>query len=123
MAGLRPGRDSDPGPAALDGRHLDRAAERGGRERDRHAAEDVGAVALKDRVLRDADEDVEIAWRRGAQPDLTFACEADAGAVFDARRNVDRQRLLAPHAALSAAGLARLLDRLADAMAGRAGAL
>src|SRR5712691_7011056 len=74
-------------------------------------------------MRRDADEDVEIAGRGAVHPDLAFAAEANPGAVFDAGRNVDRQRLLAPDAPLAAAGFARFVDRLAGAVAGRAGAL
>src|SRR5712691_8412714 len=74
-------------------------------------------------MRRDADEDVEIAGRGAVHPDLAFAAEANPGAVFDAGRNVDRQRLLAPDAPLAAAGFARFVDRLARAVAGRAGAL
>src|SRR6185312_433595 len=42
--------DLDARCAALDGRHLDLAAERRGSHRDRHFAEDVGAVALEELV-------------------------------------------------------------------------
>src|SRR5205814_2333914 len=46
----------------------------------------------------------------------------DPGAVLDPGRDVDRQRLLAPYPSLSAAGAARLVDRLPRSLAGRAGA-
>ncbi len=84
---------------------------------------DVGAVALEDPVRRHRDEDVEIARRRAAHPALALAGEPDAGAVLDPRRNVDRERLFAPHPALAAAALARLFDDPAGALAARAGAL
>ena len=45
------------------------------------------------------------------------------GTVLDPGGDRDRERLLAPHAALAAAGAARLLDHGAGALAGRAGAL
>ena len=70
------------------------AAERRRRHRDRHAAEDVGAVALEELVRLDRQEDVEVAGRAAAQAGLALAGQADAGAVLDARRDVDRQRAL-----------------------------
>src|SRR6185437_15992448 len=91
--------------------------------RDRHAAIDVGAVTLKDRVLRDADENVQVARRRAVQADFALAGEADAGAVLNSGRDADRQRLLTPDPALAAARAARLFDDGAGALAGRAGAL
>jgi hypothetical protein len=56
-------------------------------------------------------------------PGLALAGQADARAVLDAGRDVDLERLLAPHAALARAVLARLVDDLARAVAGVAGAL
>src|SRR5262249_44439863 len=123
VARLRTGRHRHARAAALDGRHLDRAAKRRGRHRDRHAAEDVGTVALKDRMRRDADEDVEIAGSGAARPGFALAGEADARAVLDTRWDADRQGFFATYAALPAAGFARLVDRLTRALAGRAGLL
>src|SRR5947209_2843342 len=123
VARLRPRRDGHAGAAAFDGRHLDGAAERRRRHRDRHPAEDVGAVALEDRVGRDADENVEVAWRGAVHPGFALAGEADAGAVLDPGRDIDRQCLLAADAALATAALARFLDDLSRALAGGAGAL
>src|SRR6185437_9064387 len=85
--------------------------------RDRHAAIDVGAVTLKDRVLRDADENVQVARRRAVQADFALAGEADAGAVLDSGRDADRQCLLTPDPALAAARAARLFDDGAGAAA------
>src|SRR5213075_2566266 len=123
VARLGAGRHRDPGAVALDSRHLDRAAERGGGDRDRHPAEDVGAVALKDLVRRNADEDVEVARGSALRPGFALAGEADAGAVLHPRRDVDRQRLLATNAALPAAGFAGFVDRLPRALTSRTGAL
>src|SRR5688572_5086603 len=50
LAGLGAFRDLDARLAAVDGRHVDVAAERGRGHGDRHAAEDVGAVALEELV-------------------------------------------------------------------------
>ena len=85
------------------GRHLELAAERRRGHRDRHAAEEVGAVALEELVRLDRQEDVEVAGRAAAQARLAFAGEADAGAVLDAGRDVDRERALLGDAAGAAA--------------------
>src|SRR5918996_6484274 len=61
VAGLGAGGDLDARAPALDGRHLDLAAERRRGERDRDAAVDVGAVAVEQAVWRYANEDVEVA--------------------------------------------------------------
>ena len=113
----------DAGLRAVERRHLERAAERRRGHRDRHLAVEVGAVALEELVRLDRQEDVEIAGRAAAQAGLALVGEADAGAVLDAGRDVDRQRLLLGDAALAGAFRAWILDGLAAAMALRAGAL
>ena len=77
----------------------------------------VGAVALEERVRAEREEDVEIAGRPAAHAGLAFAGEADAGAVLDAGRDVDRQRALARDAAGARAGRAGIVDHLAAALA------
>ncbi len=123
MAALRPGGDVDLGAAAIDGGHLDRAAQRRGRHRDRHAAMDVGAVALEEAMRLHREEDVEVAGRAAAHPRLALAREPDARAVLDAGGDGHRQHLLLARAALAAALAAGILDDAAGAMAGGAGAL
>ena len=103
LAGLRAVRDLHLGLAAVEGRHLELAAERRGGHRHRHAAEDVGAVALEELVRLDRQEDVEVARRPAAQARLALAGEADARAVLDAGRDVDRERALLGDAAGAAA--------------------
>ena len=80
-----------------------RAAERRLHHRDRHAAMHVGPFALEQPVAAHRQEDVEIAGRPAARAGLALAAEADARAVLDAGRDVDLERLLAPHAALAGA--------------------
>ena len=104
-------------------RHLDLAAQRRGREADRAAREQRGALALEDRVPGDVDEDVEIARRPAAHARLALARQADARAFVDAGGNVDRERLALVDAPLAPAGRAGIGDRLADAAALRAGLL
>src|SRR3974377_1856062 len=83
----------------------------------------IGAVALEEGMRRDRKEDVEIAGRAAAQSRLALAGQANAGAVLDAGRDIDRERALAGGPAETAAGGAGLVDYLAAAMTGRAGAL
>src|SRR6185437_15179526 len=111
------------GLLAVDRRHLELAAERGRHHRDRHAAVQVGAVALEEVVAADREKDVEVAGRPAARARVALAGEPDAGAVLDAGRNVDRQRAVALHPAGAGAGRARIVDHLAAAVAGRTGAL
>src|SRR3546814_14773922 len=60
--------------------NLDHPAERGGREADRRARVERGALAIEQRMPRDMDDDVEIARRRAALARLAFAPQADARA-------------------------------------------
>ncbi len=84
---------------------------------------DVGALALEQLVAAYGEEHVEVARRSAARAGLALAGQANARAVLDARRDGDLERLVAPHAALTGAGTARLVDHLARAVAGMAGAL
>ena len=92
-AGLGLGRNLDR-DVAVERRHVERAAERGGLEGDRHFAGKVAAVTLEDVVLAYADLDVEVAGRSAVATRLAFAGQADPVAGVDARRHFDRQRLL-----------------------------
>src|SRR5271154_294624 len=83
----------------------------------------IGAIALEEGMCGDRQENVEIAGRTATQPGLALAGEADAGAVFDAGRDIDRECALAGRPAEAAAGGAGTVDHLAAAMTGWAGAL
>src|ERR1700712_5425922 len=83
----------------------------------------VGAVALEEFVGRQRQENIEVAGRSAADAGLAFAGEADTGAVLDALGNVDRQRAIARHPSRTRAARAGILDHLAAALTGRAGAL
>src|SRR3984893_11532571 len=120
---LRSRRHRNARPAAIHGRHLDRAAEGCRRDRERHPTMDVGAVALEDPMRGNADEDEEITRRGAADTDLAFSAKADADAVLDPGRDIDRQRLLAPRPALAAARLARIVDDPSGTLAAGAGPL
>ena len=121
--GLGAGRHLDPRLAAVDRRHLEFAAQRRRHHRDRNTAMQVGAVALEERVRGERQENIEVAGRPAAHAGLAFAGEANAGAVLDAGRDVDRQRALARDPSRARAGRARVFDHLAAALADRTGAL
>src|SRR5215467_3409540 len=121
--GLGSFRNLHAGLASVDGGHFEFAAERGLDHRDRHPAMQVSAVTLEERMRGDRQEDVEISGRATAHASLALAREADACAVLDARRNVDRERALARDAARARAVRARTVDHLAAALAAGAGAL
>src|SRR5262245_20502991 len=81
--------------AAIDGRHLDLATERSSGHSDRHAAEEVCAVALEELMRLDGEEYIEVAGRSPAQSRLAFAGKPDTRAVLDAFRDGHRQGALA----------------------------
>ena len=122
-AGLGAAGNLHPRLAAVDRRHLELAAERRRHHRDRHAAMQVGAVALEELVRRRATGKYRDrpAARRARRPRPRR--RAGCGCRPRRRRNVDRQRALARDAARAGAGRARILDHLAAALAGRTGAL
>src|SRR5688500_18360019 len=123
LARLDAGRDADLVLLAVEAGHLDAAAQRRSGEADRTAREQGRALALEDRVPGHVDEDVEVVGRATADAGLALAGETDAGALVDAGRDVDGQRLALVDAALAAAARAGIGDHLAAAAAARAGLL
>ena len=143
VAGLGARRDLDLRLGAVDRRHLDVAAQRGLRHAQRHAHEDIGAVALEDRMRLDRDVHVEIARRRALAAGLAFAgsrmrvpSSTPAGIVTCSERSRctvpapwqmrHGLRITRPCAAAGRAGAldqeeALLRAHLAGALAGRAG--
>src|ERR1700730_17556889 len=83
----------------------------------------VGAIALKELMRRQREENVEIARRAATHTGLAFAGKPDARAVFHALRNIDRQRALARHPAGTRARRTGILDYLAAALAAGTGSL
>src|ERR1700704_7101442 len=81
----------------------------------------VGAVTLEERMRGEREKNIEVAARPASHPGLALAREADAGAVLDTRRDVDRQHALARDTAGARTGRARTVDHLATALASRAG--
>src|SRR5262249_8896486 len=68
-------------------------------------------------------EDVEIARRAAVEARFAFALHAQARAVVDAGRHLDRDRLRLLHASCAVAGRAWILDHFSCTAALRAGAL
>src|SRR5262249_1682645 len=108
---------------AVDGRHFDLAAQRRKDHGDRHSAVQIGALALEERMCADREENVEIPGRPTPHAGLAFACEPYAGAILDARGDVDRERALARHPPGARAGWAGVVDDLSAALAGGTGPL
>src|SRR5256886_13339478 len=106
---------------AVRGRHLDGRTERGLRERDRDLDDQVVASALVQLRRLDARDDVEVARLAAREAGLTLALQADAGAVLDAGRDLDRVALRPALAPGAAAAGTRVLDHGPVAMTARAG--
>src|SRR5690348_9485793 len=120
MARLGPRGYRDPCSAAVYRGHLYRTAEGRRRNRDRHTAEDIRAIALENPMRRDGNKNIEIAGRGTADTGLALAGEPDTSAIFDPRRDVDRQRFFTTCPALATARLAGMLDNPSGSLAGRA---
>src|SRR5690242_3170112 len=123
MARLGPRRHCDACPAAIYCRHLYRTAEGRRRNRDRHAAEDIRAIALENPMRRDANKDIKIAVGDATDTGLTLAAEPDTSAVLDPRGNVDGQRFFPTCPTLATARFAGMLDNPSSSLAGRASLL
>src|ERR1051325_9479950 len=107
---------------ALERRHVDLRAERGLHETDRHIADDVESFADEKRMLRDLDDDVQIAGLPAIGAAFAFVPELQARAVIDAGRNLDAERVELARSARAAAFAARLGDERALSAALAAGA-
>ena len=83
----------------------------------------VGAIALKELVRGQRQENVKIARRPAADTGLALTRQPDPGSIFDTLGNIDRQRPLACRAAGTRARGTRILDHLAASLATRTGSL
>src|SRR3546814_15550260 len=70
--------------------NLDHPAERGGREADRRARVERGALALEQRLPRDMDEDVEIAPRRADRQSVGEGKRWSVGVDLGVRRIIKK---------------------------------
>src|SRR5262249_29670207 len=103
---------------AVDGRHFDLAAQRRKDHGDRHSAVQMGAPRGKEGWGADGEKNVDPPGRPPAPARLAFAREPYAGAILDARGDVDRERALARHPPGARAGWAGVVDDLSAALAG-----
>src|SRR5438067_13540992 len=92
--------------------NLDGVAQRSLRHAERQVVDDIGAIALQNRVWLDLDHDVQVAGRATTWTDLTLAREPDLGARVHASRGVDPNFLLTGTVAGAAADAAGSLDHL-----------
>src|SRR3984893_13259098 len=115
FAGWSAFRDFDLGRGAIERMDADFRAERRLDHRDRHAAEKIGAVALKKTMRLRRHEDVKTARRTALGPRPPFAAKTNPRPVLDARRNIDGKAAFAGDAARTAACLAWMGADLADA--------
>ena len=112
-----------PSCASFDRENLKLAAQSGRHHRDWHATMEVSALALEEFVRKDRYVNVEVACGDAGTPGLTFTSQADATAIVNARRNIDRERALTSQAACSLADRTLSLNNLTMAVTGRTGLL
>src|ERR1019366_5907832 len=89
---LRPGRNLQHA-APIDGGHLDFRSQSRFYRRHWHGDVDVVAFALKQRVLADADDDVEVADPASPQAGIAFARDANALPVAGSALKADLERI------------------------------
>ena len=104
------------------GRDIDLGSQDGLGNPEWHLAIDVVALPLKERVVFHEDHDVEIPVRSSLGARLSFALDSQLRAAVHARRNLDLKDLFLPYASTTLAGLARVANDLAAALALTAGA-
>src|SRR5207253_3257976 len=88
---------------AIERRHLDVAAEGGLADRDRHLADQMVAVPLKERMRPHVDAAVPVAAAAAAIASLALPTAANGSPVIDAGRDGDFQAAVGQDAAVAAA--------------------
>src|SRR3978361_223006 len=83
----------------------------------------VGAVPLKELVRGQREKNIEVARWATADAGFPLTGQPDAGAVFDALRDIDRQGPFALDASGSRTVRARIFDHLAAALTAGTGSL
>src|SRR5205085_8045981 len=102
---------------AVERRHVDLGTERGIDHRDRALTDDVGTVAMEQRVLTHSEHDVEIARCAAANAGFAFVAKLEARAIVDAGRDFHLDFAHGASATRAAARRARALVDLALAIA------
>ena len=120
LPALRAGRDFQA-RFSFQSRHRNLAAERRGREGDRHFAKEIVVLALKDRVFLNVDDDVKVALASSSHPRFAVMAGAQARAMGDPRRDFDFDPAGFFDPTLATAGVARFLNHFAKTAALRAG--
>ena len=103
---------------AFEGGDANLGPERGLAERNWNHAVQIGAFALKERVLFDVQDHIKITRRPTESSGFTQASETDAGAVFHTRGNLGLDRSVPQNPPLSLALGARIGDDAANALTG-----
>ena len=101
-------------------RHLDASSERKSGEADRHLAEQIIALAMKEMMVLHVDDDVEVPGRAAGAAVFALVLKAQALPRRDPGGNLHRELAFPGYAARAAARLTRLGDGLAGAAAVRA---
>ena len=94
LAVLRSVGNFDPRLRTVQRRHFELSAQGGRGHGNRHLAIKIGAVALEELVRLQGQENIKIPGRTAAQARFALTRQANAGAIFDAGRNIDRERAL-----------------------------
>src|SRR6185503_3889636 len=102
-------------------RHLHLGAERGLRERDPEVVDQIVAVTLEARVVLDVEHRDQVAARPVARARDALAAQRQIVMIGDAGRDVDLNRLLALHAPVAPAHVARAVHHGAFTDARRTG--
>ena len=107
--------------SALEGGDTNLTAERGGGKGNRHLAGEIHAVAGKNLVLLDVNDDVKITGRASAKASLSATSAAKTGLAFDAGGDFDFDATCLFHTPFALAGVAGLFNDATGAVTGRAG--
>src|SRR5262249_13553769 len=83
----------------------------------------IGAIALKEKMSCDRKKNIEVSRNSSAKTGLALAREADAGAILDAGRNIDRECALPRRPAEAATCPTGGVDHLPAALTTRTGPL
>src|SRR5207244_919668 len=97
--------------------HLNLGSERRLRYRNRYNAIEIIPFSCKERVLLDMQNDIQISCRPAMNSRLANSGEADARAIFHARRDFGVNRLRLQHPSFAFAFCARIADHAARALA------
>src|SRR5688572_924376 len=99
---LDPGRNVDP-TRPVEGRHLDLGTKGRGVRRDGHVEDEIISLAHESIVRPDVDDDVQVPGGPARLPGQSAAGNPQLDAIWNAGRNLDRDRSLIRNASLAGA--------------------